>query len=81
MILGDFINKFLVKISKQRCCHLNLEEDLKEHDLDGLGYASSWVRQFAEYYSKLSWLDGFAKINIIAVQKIIKKFDKIIFNE
>jgi len=60
---------------------LNLEEDLKEHGLDGLGYASSWARQFIDYYSKFSWLDGFAKINVIAMQKILAKFDNVIFDK
>lgn len=58
--------------------HLDLKNDLKEHGLDGLGYSSSWARQFAEFYSKFSWLDGFAKINIAAMQKILLKFDKMV---
>jgi len=60
---------------------LNLEQDLKEHGLDGLGYASSWARLFIEYYSKLSWLDGFAKINMIAMQRILMKFDHVVFSQ
>lgn len=75
-----FYTRFEHKISDQSNA-LNLEDDLKEHGLDGLGYASSWARQFMEFYSKLSWLDGFAKINVIAMQKILKKFDKLLFDQ
>lgn len=49
------------------------------HKLDGLGYSASWARQFAEFYSKLAWLDGFAKINHVAMQKILIKFDNLLF--
>lgn len=76
---GKFYAKFLGKVNDEKY-KLNLEEDLKEHSLDGLGYASSWARQFAEFYSKLSWLDGFAKINVTAIQKILKKCEKLVFN-
>lgn len=75
----QFYQRFLMKLNSETT-PLNLESDLKEHGLDGLGYASSWARQFAEFYSKFSWLDGFAKINIVAMQKIQLKFDGILFN-
>lgn len=73
-----FYEKFTQKLNHSTI-QFNLREDLKEHNLDGLGYSSSWARQFIEFYSKLSWLDGFAKINITAMQKLLLKFDKIIF--
>ena len=59
----------------------NLMEDLKEHNLDGLGYSSSWARQFVEFYAKFSWLEGFAKINIVAMQKLLNKIEKILFDQ
>mmetsp|Transcript_18043 Transcript_18043/g.20202 ORF Transcript_18043/g.20202 Transcript_18043/m.20202 type:complete len:250 (+) Transcript_18043:22-771(+) len=74
----QFHSRFLKKINNFNT-QLNLEEDLKEHSLDGLGYSSSWSRQFVEFYSRLSWLEGFAKINIVAMQKILLKFENILF--
>lgn len=77
---NKFYEKFTSRVSDD-IRGLDLKADLKEHGLDGLGYSSSWARQFIEFYSKFSWLDGFAKINCIAVQKILKKFDKLIFHK
>jgi len=73
-----FYKRFLNKINSVTTM-INLHEDLKLYDIDGLGYSSSWSRKFVEYYSKFSWLDGFAKINIVAMQKILLKFDKTLF--
>jgi len=74
-----FYSRFLNKISDHRV-QMNLEGDLKGHNLDALGYSSSWSRQFVEFYSKLSWLEGYSKINIIAMQKILLKFDNVLFS-
>lgn len=73
-----FYGRFLTKVSNSRA-KLDLKEDLREQRLDGLGYSSSWARQFAEFYSKFAWLDGFAKINIVGMQKILLKLDKMVF--
>ena len=75
-----FYNRFQAKINSAKN-KINLDEDLKEQRLDGLGYSSSWARQFTEFYSKLAWLDGFAKINNVAIQKILIKFDNILFEQ
>ena len=75
-----FYEKFLKKVTSIESA-LNLEQDLKEHTLDELGYSSSWARQYVEFYTRFSWLDGFSKINLIAMQKILLKFDQIIDDE
>jgi hypothetical protein len=36
----------------------------------------SWKRAFSQIYNTISWLHGFSTINIIACQKILKKFKK-----
>ena len=36
----------------------------------------SWKRAFSHIYNLTSWLHGFCTINIIACQKILKKFNK-----
>lgn len=74
-----FYARFMAKLSNSSD-RLNLKEDLKEHNLDSLGYSSSWSRQFVEFYSRISWLEGFAKINLIAMQKILLKIDKVILD-
>lgn len=74
-----FYTKFKTKLKDEEH-RLNLKEDLIEHGLDGLGYASSWARQFVEFYSKLSWLDGYAKINLTAMQKILTKLNQHVFD-
>lgn len=76
----NFYEKFLNKLNDKKWS-LDLEEDMRQHSKDGSGYASSWARQFAEYYSKLSWLDGFGKINVTAIQKILNKFKKIMSSQ
>ena len=74
-----FYGRFLAKISNAKT-KLDLKEDLREQRLDGLGYSSSWARQFSDFYSKFAWLDGFGKINIVGMQKILLKLDKNIFD-
>ena len=75
-----FYSKFKTKLGDE-INSLDLAHDLKTHGVDGLGYASSWARQFVEFYSKFSWLASFSKINIIAIQKIHSKLDKLIFDQ
>ena len=74
-----FYRKFTTKLDNPRA-KFNLEDDLKEHNLDELGYSSSWARKFAKFYSKLSWLQGFAKINVVAMQKIADKIHAVLFD-
>ena len=46
---------------------------------DEIEFATNWVRAFQKIYTELKWLNAFAIINSIAVQKILKKFMKVHF--
>ena len=43
---------------------------------DEFEFATNWRRVFMNIYQRLKWLNAFALINYIAMQKIIKKFVK-----
>lgn len=43
---------------------------------DEAGFSTSWKRAYGEIYNKSSWLHGFCVINKIALNKIMKKFNK-----
>jgi hypothetical protein len=49
------------------------------HAKDELEFATNWRRSFTQIYQHLKWLNAFALINEIAMQKIIKKFMKVHF--
>lgn len=48
---------------------------------DELEYATNWVRVFTYAYQHLKWLNSFAEINELAMNKIIKKFSKEFFDK
>jgi len=75
-----FYYKFRLKTRGSKSL-LHLEQELLEHGIEGVGYSTSWVRLFIEFYSKIAWLDGFAKINMIAIQRILMKFDNVVFDQ
>lgn len=41
---------------------------------DELEFATNWRRVFVEVYQKLKWLNSYAKINEVAIQKILLEF-------
>lgn len=43
---------------------------------DELEYATNWRRAFCDLYTRMKWLNAYAKINFIAIFKIYKKFMK-----
>jgi len=43
---------------------------------DALEFATNWRRVFMEMYTQLKWLNAYAVINELAMQKIVKKFMK-----
>lgn len=43
---------------------------------DELEFATNWRRVFIEIYQQFKWLNSFATINNLAMQKILKKFMK-----
>lgn len=43
---------------------------------DELEYATNWRRAFLSLTTKLKWLNAYATINYIALQRSIKKFSK-----
>lgn len=43
---------------------------------DELEYATNWRRAFHQLFTRLKWLNAYAQINYIAVQRSIKKFMK-----
>lgn len=46
---------------------------------DELEYATNWQRAFLNLFTRLKWLNAFAQINYIALQKSLKKFMKAYF--
>lgn len=46
------------------------------HAKDELEFATNWRRVFSNIYQDLKWLNAYALINHIALQKILKKFMK-----
>ena len=43
---------------------------------DELEFATNWRRVFYEIYQNVKWLNAYAMINHVAMQKILKKFVK-----
>mmetsp|Transcript_13148 Transcript_13148/g.22248 ORF Transcript_13148/g.22248 Transcript_13148/m.22248 type:complete len:198 (-) Transcript_13148:1183-1776(-) len=43
---------------------------------DELEFATNWRRVFIQIYQHLKWLNAYAQINYVAIQKILKKFCK-----
>ena len=46
---------------------------------DEFEYATNWMRVFVTLYQNLKWLNAYAEINELAMQKIVKKFKKEMF--
>jgi len=46
---------------------------------DELEFATNWSRVFVNIYQHLKWLNAYAIINEVAIQKIVKKFKKEFF--
>jgi hypothetical protein len=46
---------------------------------DELEFATNWSRVFVNIYQHLKWLNAYAIINEVAIQKILKKFRKEFF--
>ena len=46
---------------------------------DGFEYAINWERVFVDLYRHLEWLSSYADQNILASEKILKKFTKEFF--
>ena len=47
-----------------------------QHAKDEFEFATNWRRVFMDIYQHLKWLNAYAEINYIAMQKIVKKFSK-----
>ena len=43
---------------------------------DEIDFATNWERPYIQLYTRLRWLNAFARINYIAIQKSIQKFMK-----
>jgi hypothetical protein len=46
---------------------------------DGFEYATNWERVFVDLYRHLEWLSSYADQNVLAMEKILKKFSKEFF--
>jgi hypothetical protein len=46
---------------------------------DGFEYAINWERVFVDLYRHLEWLSSYADQNVLAMEKILKKFSKEFF--
>lgn len=56
--------------------NFNLDSKKVGNVKDELELATNWTRVFNNVYQNLKWLNAYATINQIAMQKILKKFVK-----
>ena len=66
-------NRSLSKLSQ----NVKKQNRLLNAERDEMGYAVSWKRALSTLYNETSWLHSYHSINILAVQKIKKKTNKI----
>ena len=48
---------------------------------DEFEYATNWSRVFSDIYQHLKWLNAFAEINQIAMEKVLMKFSGVYFED
>lgn len=46
---------------------------------DELEFATNWMRVFVDIYKRIKWLNAFAVINEVAMQKSVQKFTQALF--
>ena len=68
------INKSVKSNNKEE--YHKFESRSIHHAKDELEFATNWRRVFSNIYQDLKWLNAYALINHIALQKILKKFMK-----
>lgn len=69
-------NPSLMKKASYKQSHLRHVKNAK----DEFEFATNWRRVFMNIYQHLKWLNAYALINYIAMQKILKKFVKTHFD-
>ncbi len=57
------------KILQQSFTNKGVQQKKQSEVKDEIEYAINWRRAFNDIYTKLKWLNAFAKINHIALQK------------
>lgn len=55
---------------------LQMQDKANNSERDEVGYAASWKRAFSDLYKITTWLHDYCTVNVIACQKILKKFSK-----
>lgn len=48
---------------------------------DELEFATNWSRVFSDIYQHLKWLNAYADVNLLAMQKVLKEFQESHFDE
>lgn len=66
-------NETLSRYNRSRRSTYLVESKAIHHAKDELEFATNWRRVFTNIYQQLKWLNAYALINHIAMQKILKK--------